>query len=192
MRTVRLALVLPVVQGLIVAIVLVWRDLAVQLVYQATFRISPHELRVDECVIMTDAILRGINAPAIFFELLALSVGLRDHPVFGVAIENLFYLVGVFVLWYFVGKTLDHRISPSSSKIRGTSPGRPWINLSLIGLGALLLSGSVQSYRAFAHYNYQRGWFISVAIGLIWGLVLVIFPGLSLTRWIRRGTTGSC
>jgi hypothetical protein len=137
---------------------------------------------------MADTVLSGINAPAISLQILALSIGLRGHPVFGVPIENLFYLIGVFVLWFFLGKALDHHTLPTNSNVRGISTVWICLNFSLVGLGALLLFGSVSSYPAFAHTHHfcWSCWAFSVAIGVAWGLGLVTLPGVDLVRGFRR------
>jgi|HubBroStandDraft_4_1064222.scaffolds.fasta_scaffold00804_6 hypothetical protein len=63
MRKVRFAVVLPVVQVFIAAILLVWTDLAIPIVYRYWWRFPRRELYIDACVIATNTVSHGINAP---------------------------------------------------------------------------------------------------------------------------------
>lgn len=79
MRRVRFAVVLPVVQVFIAAILLVWADLAIPIVYRYWWRFPRREVFIDACVIAVNTVSHGINAPALLFRGLAFSLRLQGH-----------------------------------------------------------------------------------------------------------------
>jgi hypothetical protein len=199
MREVRFAFVLPIVQVFIAAILLVWSDLAIPIVYRNWWRFPRREVFIDECVIATNTISHGINGPALLFRGLAVSLRLRGHPVWGVSVEDVFYLAGVVVLWYLAGRTLDRRrfrIKKSASRM---STGRVWFNLFLVFWGTLLFVGCFTSFYELTrasgvniHTFYFNSDIWALAFIFVWALILLILPGLNLAHWIqsRRVDTG--
>jgi hypothetical protein len=193
MRKVRFAVILPTAQVFVAAILLVWTDLAISIVYRYWWRFPRREVYIDACVIATNTVSHGINAPALLFRGLALSLRLQGHPVWGVGVEDVFYLAGVVVLWYLVGRTLDRRrlrITTSASRM---STGRVWFNLLLVLWGTLLFVGCFTSFYELTrasgvniHTFYFNSDIWALALTLVWALILMIFPGLNLAHWIRR------
>ena len=192
MRRVRFAVVLPVVQVFIAAILLVWADLAIPIVYRYWWRFPRREVFIDACVIAANTVSHGVNAPALLFRGLALSLRLQGHPVWGVGVEDVFYLAGVVVLWNLVGRTLDRRrfrITTSASRM---STGRVWFNLLLVFWGTFLFVVCFTSFYELTRasgvniHTFYFNWDIwYLALTLVWALILIIFPGLNLAHWIR-------
>jgi hypothetical protein len=192
MRRVRLAVVLPVVQVFIAAILLVWTDLAIPIVYRYWWRFPRREVYIDECVIATNTVSHGINAPALLFRGLALSLRWQGHPVWGVGVEDVFYLAGVVVLWYLAGRTLDRRRFRIKTSASRTATGRVWFNLLLVFWGTLLFVGCFTSFYELTRasgvniYTFYFNWNVwAIVLALVWALTLLIFPGLNLAHWIR-------
>ncbi len=197
MRRVRFAVVLPFVQVFIATILLVWTDLVIPIVYRNWWRFPRREVFIDEGVIATNTISHGINAPALLFRGLALSLRLQGHPVWGVGLEDVFYLAGVVVLWCLVGRTLDRRRFRIISSPSSMSKGRVWFNLLLVFWGTLLFVGCFTSFYELTrasgvniHTFYFNSNIWALAFILVWALILLIFPSLNLAHWIRSRGVG--
>src|SRR5215472_16355502 len=101
-RRLKLALVLPVAQVVITAILTLWADRVTWLLGNSN-RVPGPFTHLDLLVISLRLIWRGVNAPACPLCAANSNVG------------ELLYLAAVAVLWYSVGRFLDHR--------RGLQPG---------------------------------------------------------------------
>jgi hypothetical protein len=74
---------------------------------------TQRRMRYDTPYVSTPALLcAGINGPARFVALLSYFFYRYDHApptVFGLDLERTFFFLGVAVLWFLVGRTIDAR-----------------------------------------------------------------------------------
>jgi hypothetical protein len=127
----------------------------------------------------------GINAPATIFIGFARMFDRVDHPqptVFGLSLEFVFFLLGIGLLWYFVGKFLDQKLLPT---------GRPrvwsWNEFIFIGgalavYGLVLLSFGLQGLLTPWQWNNYWG---NAAHAVIWAQALLAIPAVKFVRQRR-------
>lgn len=132
MRKMKLSLVLPVSQALIAAALLKIGD-SVQPPHGAEFYVPTLRL-----------ICMGVNAPALLFRFLdpishGPEFGWFPRSVLGIDTNDFFFLIGVFVLWYFVGRAFDKRSVPLDPR-RHSRASRLIVFSLILALG-ILLSG---------------------------------------------------
>lgn len=137
-------------------------------------------------------ICKGINAPAALFSLGAYLLPLErldraPISIFGLGAHELFFLLGVILLWFFVGRAIDH------SMLRQGSVGpkrRGWISRSLIDVALMLLANllllvgvaPILDRRGFTN---PTGAVTAAFLWLAWFLVLFFVPGIDLVRGFR-------
>jgi hypothetical protein len=117
---------------------------------------------------------------------------LQGHPAWGVGVEDVFYLAGVVVLGYLVGRPVDRRRFLIKTSVSRMSTGRVWFNLLLVFWGTLLFVGCFTSFYELTRssgadiHTFYFNWDIwRLAFALVWALILIISPGLNLAHWIR-------
>ena len=179
MRKLRLALVLPITQFIVATILLHWG------------------VRVEFYAPTPRLICWGLNAPALLFT--SLDPG-RWGPTFawwpgsiiGVDMDDVFFLAGVIVVWYVVGRALDQRRTSVSAARRLGMVTTLIVQVLLLALGALLLVGGLWDLR---HWQFgvvgQPPW--RAVITLMWSAGLILLSGRGLVRAIfadRRRLTG--
>jgi hypothetical protein len=187
MRNVKFSFILPLVQ-LCVAISL----------FEWALRI-PGPLGLDTFYVPTPRLLCfGINAPAVLFRipiLLLMSVSERthsalEHPlaefsVLGLSASELSFLVGVVVLWFLVGRMLDHHSSSTFHERSRMTVFSVLLELLVMSMGVLLFVAAVHSFSDPWLYNNMIGNRAQGILFLAWSLVLVILPILNFVRAIR-------
>jgi hypothetical protein len=122
----------------------------------------------------------AISAPALIFKLLSLPFRWANYwpiEIGRVALDDLFFFLGVFVLWHLVGRALDQQISKKPRVSMGV--GNVLWELALVAFGVILFSAGIKRIPLTWPRTNQ-------ILFLAWGLVLVIFPGLKLLNAIRR------
>ena len=128
----------------------------------------------------------GINAPAIPFKALALLFPERtDQPApifFGFSPADGFFLAGVVVVWFLVGRALDRR---KSSKIAAVQAPSGAIALRLFLLlpviwGCALLHMGVRVLHSPGRWNNYLGNVVEGTLFIAWSLLLIIRPILKL------------
>jgi len=174
MRKLRLALVLPITQFVIATILLKWGDRTVppgKVMYVHTARL----------------ICWGLNAPALLFRFLnpigwgPMWDGL-PRSILGFDTDDLFFLLGVIVVWYFVGRALDRR--PASEKVapRGTvTVATLMVCFVVLALGGLLSFAGVHDLvhpSSNNPYHSVRG-----LLTLIWSVSLIFLSVRWLLGW---------
>jgi hypothetical protein len=166
MHKLKLAIFLPIIQFAI----------AVILLKQAG--------RPDFYVPTSKLICWGLNAPALLFRGQALwgpiSV-LVPGSIRGVDAGDLFFLLGVIVVWYLVGRALDRKRNLENE----CGPIRP---MAVVAHCFLLVVGGLLLYVGAAllgDVNYrgrpERG-----ILTLLWAVSLLFFSGRALMRSARR------
>ena len=187
MRKPKLALVLPIVQVGITAILTQWADRVSWILLSNSSRAPGRLVHLHLFMIELRVIWRGVNAPA--FPVGWLAELLPMYRILGFGVDDLFYLAGVFVLWYLVGRRLDRcRIETPPADPRTTSGKIPF-HLLIMALGMCLLFLSLLEFHreiSFARDYFIRFYDLAVCtLFLLWSLILLIFSGVSLTRGIR-------
>jgi hypothetical protein len=164
MRKLKLAVALPAVQAIVAA----------TLLYMAgPLRGPPVPTARLICV--------GLNAPAMFFSFVGVDT------IFGIDASDLFFLLGIIVVWYFVGRALDRRRVPRT--IRESTMVRAVTHSFLLAMGGLLLYIGLLNFRYPIFENLgrrpERG-----ILTLSWSCCLIFFSGKALLRMIHvRPTT---
>ncbi len=177
MLKLRLAIVLPIIQFVFAVILL-------QLEYQATVPMYVPTARL---------ICRGLNAPAALFNALdpiewGMAPSWLPHSVFGFDTGDLFFLAGVIVVWYLVGRALDQRRAFKAAGRRQVVTA--WIVYPLLlTLGGFLLFAGLQDFRLpqFSNLGYRPE---RAILTLIWAAGLIFVSGRGLAGAIRRRIRG--
>jgi hypothetical protein len=176
MHKLRLALVLPVIQFAIAAILLQWA-------YRAPIP------RGSEAYVPTVRLVcRGLNAPALLFRMLdpfRLGPPFDSGPrsMLGFDRDDLFFLVGVIVAWYLVGRALDHRRSSSIAARKRIANALIAYPL-LLALGVLLLFLGMHDVQNPGYENLDPPF--GAWLTLMWSASLIFLSGRGLVRAIRE------
>lgn len=191
MRKLRFTLLLPAIQLLGAVLLLEWgrRILGprgLDTVYVSTARLF--------CF--------GLNAPAILFTIpallptysstanpSALDYRILESSIFGFSVAELSFLVGVIVLWFLVGRTID--------RYRAFGVQQQWsktgisvvVRVFMIILGACFFVAAVQSFNDFGRYNNPTGNRVQATLFLVWSLVLTILSGSKLVNLFRKANS---
>jgi hypothetical protein len=127
----------------------------------------------------------GLSAPALLFRVQAswgpLST-LVPASMFGIPTSDLFFLVGVIVVWYLVGRAVDRRLWPKPA--RTTPTITVVVRCFLVAVGGLLSYAALEDFHDPTLSNIgrrpERG-----ILTLAWGAGLVIFAGRGIVMTIR-------
>jgi hypothetical protein len=187
-RKLSLALVLPIVQVAITAVLGVWADRVDWVLLANTSRAPGRFVYLDLSVIEARVIWRGINAPTFPF-CFATGVPL---PVLGMGVGEILYLVAVALQWYLVGSYFDQRRGLAVPGIPRAKTSRTTFRLLLVGWGTLLLVWNVSTIgNAFPVLFLGGRMFppdvvIVRTLFLLWSAILVVFPALKLAQDLRQ------
>jgi hypothetical protein len=179
MRKLRLALVLPIIQVAIAAILL-----------QAAYRTRLP--RGSDAIPDVRLICRGLNAPALVFRLPNLmapeATWIPKLPsVFGFDVDDVYFLVGVVVVWYLLGRALDQR--RSSRKEGGSKKATAFVVYPLLlALGGLLFYGGLKDFGNPRSPNLGSP--VGAFLTLMWSVGLIVLSGRRLVRAIRPAFRG--
>jgi hypothetical protein len=177
MHKVRLAVVLPVIQFSVATTLLQWG-------YRAP---APNGL--DDYVPAVHRICWGLNAPTLPFGVLDTVLwrywpasGWQGWSVLHLYPGDVFFLAGVVVVWYLVGRGLDRRrFSETPPKHRAAVAVAG--NLLLLALGGLLF------FKGLADLAQQRLGYLEHVGGLLtlaWSVSLIFLSGRGLAVTVRR------
>jgi hypothetical protein len=175
MRRFRLALVLPVIQFVIAAILLQWG-----------YR-TPVPRGSELYVPTVRLICRGLNAPALLFRFLnPISRGPEfdwiPRSVIGFDTDDIFFLFGVIIVWYIAGRALDQRGTSTTAERSGIAvvlvPG-----ILLLALGVLLSLVGLHDLGPSRPNN--PGPPIGAVLTLMWSVTLICLSGRRLVQAIR-------
>jgi hypothetical protein len=133
----------------------------------------------------------GINAPALVLKLLAFPFTRGDQvtppSISGYGLEELFFFLGVGILWFYVGKLLQ-RASERAPSAKHFGLRQALANLFFIALGVALLIEGIQGLRTPGKWNNYWGNIAESVLFLVWSLILLAFPGLQVAKGIRWRT----
>lgn len=146
----------------------------------------------DFYVPTTKLICQGLNAPALVTKFFGLVPGLfslvMDRRILGFGADDLFFLLGVAVTWYFVGRTLDRRFAPKKDRAPALTVSI-MVHCFLLALGVLLLCFGLSD---FQHPNFDNLGHrpMRAVLVLAWSASLIFFSVRGLVRAIRPATAG--
>ena len=170
MRTIKLAVVLPVLQFL----------LAAGLLEAAYAGRSPFPAHGDELYVPTSRLIcLGMNAPAWVFTILLSGLPLPDLKVFRLYTSDLEFLVFVAAVWFFVGNRLDKHFARSQVPLARTSV-KVLGSVLLMIFGVVLFVMALGSLRSPEQYNNVLGNVLEGILFLAWSFLLIIWPGRQL------------
>jgi hypothetical protein len=177
----KLALVLPIVQFAIAA----------PLLYLAGANRSP--------VPTTRLVCSGLNAPAVLFAKLiaAAGVALKWLPGlvylpgldYDVEISDIFILVGVILVWFLVGRSIDRQRGPNPEVKSRTATALLWYTF-LFATGGLLFFVGLLDFQQPNFDNLSHRLYRGI-LTLLWAVSLIFIASKGLTRTIRSRNTGS-
>jgi len=151
--------------------------------------LADRDKTTQDLYIPTSALVcTGINAPANLLRAVAWTIILQmpdRAPPRTYGLPRLFFLVGVGVTWYLVGRAADSRIC-GKTRVRATLTLRDvLVSAGLALLAVLLLVVSLQ--RLFSGYWRFRnaGEVSAVLLTLAWGLALTVVSIVRITKAVR-------
>jgi len=186
MRKLRLALILPILQ-LLIALALWPYPMG-----------SPKGLVASAPTIRT--ICLGMDAPALLFPAAVVNrwpvirwLPLKPYGLFFT--DELAFLFGVILLWGIVGLMLDQLKSATKSLHGRISIANLLINvtlnLALIYGGIRLFVAGLDWVFPIPQWGNRLGYFLGSIPLMAWAFALIIFPGLTLVKTIRRKYAGT-
>src|ERR1035438_5642080 len=132
----------------------------------------------------------GLTAPAMLFRALGLLLAScgptfpwLTQPILGFYTDDLFFLAGVVVVWYLVGRALDQRRTSQTVRERGRAMALIACSLLLTSGGLLLLLGL--DYLRNPRFNNPNSLVVAVPV-LVWSASLIFLSGRGLVRAIRQ------
>ncbi len=174
------ALVLPIVQVAITAVLGVWADRVDWILLANTSRAPGRFVHLDLLIIEARLIWRGINAPT--FPLCL--TGPSNRQILGVGVGEILYLAAVAILWYWVGRSFDQRKGLEVPASQGIKILKTVFCFLMMAWGLFLLFVSLWTLRAevsFARsYFFRLDGFVIAALFLAWSLILLILAGRRL------------
>lgn len=187
-RTLKFALVLPIVQVIITVALTLWAD-RVDWMRGDSNRVPGPYVHVHLMAIKARYIWSGINAPTFPF---CLVTGVWP-PVLHLAIGEILYLIAVALLWYRVGSYFDQRKSSAVPAIPRAGTGRKTLfRFLLVGWGIFLLFGNIWTIGDAFPVLFLGGRLfrpdvlIVRTLFLLWSVLLIAFPGRKLAQDLRR------
>jgi amino acid transporter len=179
MRKLRFAVILPVVQ-LIIAL--------------ALFKWGERQWEGKGLFVPTGRLLcHALNAPALLFlRLLDLFPDWSAPRICGFYFDEIFFLPGVAVVWYLVGRALDRRVTPhAQSQSRKTIP-KALFNLFLVVYGVYFFWTETVTW--FWHRNlliFRGAHAYDAALYWAWSVVLILAGAVNLVKAIRPRLSSS-
>lgn len=170
MQKLRFALLLPVIQAVVALGLIEWGEQ------------TPGPRGADSFVPTAWLVCRGLNAPALLFR--SLWAPTLDSPlrlIVGLDTSDFLFLLGVIVVWYFVGRALDQRSTLTPVGGRAVASAVT-VHLLLLALGGLLL------FVALHDFEYQVTSLAPVGAFLIllWSVSLLFLSGRGLLKAVRQ------
>jgi hypothetical protein len=184
-RKLRFALVLPIVQVAITAVLGVWADRVDWILLSNTSRAPGSFVHLDLAIIEGRLIWRGINAPTYPLCL----AGSSNRQLLGFGVDEILYLAAVVLLWYWVGRFFDRRrgVEATSDGIKKVKPVYYFFLLAWGNFLLLVSLWNVSTEVSFARsYFFRVDAFVVAAMYLAWSLILLTLAGRRLARGIPR------
>lgn len=139
-------------------------------------------------------ICKGISAPATLFaaglSLLPLErLNRTPTAIFGLGAQELIFLFGVIILWFFVGRAIDSTKRGQGSFGPKAGAAKSTIDIMLMLLATLVLMVGVTPILDTRGFTNPTGARAAAFLWLAWFLVLFFVPGIDLVRRFRaRGS----
>jgi len=103
----------------------------------------------------------------------------------GLAVDEWFFLVGVAVLWYLIGRWFDRRRTPESPpRSANFVTIELLLNLFIVALGGYLL---LETIRRPEQWGTSVGRIAQGLLFLVWSVILIFVPGRKLVRVSLEG-----
>lgn len=132
----------------------------------------------------------GINAPAVFFKLLIFPFTRGNQSsagsISGYGLEEIFFFLGVGILWFCVGRSIDMQALEKTPSKKLLTKGRVLADLLLMSIGVALFAEGFHGLRTPWKWNNYWGNAAESVLFLAWSFVLVVLPGQKLIKGIRR------
>jgi hypothetical protein len=171
----KLAVLLPITQLAIAASLLQW-----------SYRI-PHPQGVELYSPTPWLICFGLNAPALIFRAVSPAMWGEEYRWFPASIagfysDEFFFLVGVILVWYLVGRTLDRRSSPreNTNPTFTTAIGATL----LLALGGILFTSALHLFMFPGNDNPYHP--VRTCLTFAWAVVIIFVSGRRLVRQMPK------
>ncbi len=179
----RLSWILPLVQLPLAISLLAWGE-------HSAHSAEVIKKRYDTLYAATPTLICGaINAPARLIAVTSVFFDRFDRApptMVGFTLDYVFFMIGVLVLWYLVGRAFDNRqLSHNPRRAAWTATKLFFVGGPSALLGSLYFYGSLQGFRSPGRWNNQIGNIAQSVLLLIWSLVLLGLPVLKLTQRLR-------
>jgi hypothetical protein len=175
----RLSWILPLVQLPLAIFLLEWGEHSAQ-------SADVIRMRYDTLYFATPTLIcGGINAPARFLAATSRLFDRVDHAqptIAGLTLDYVFFMIGVLILWYLVGRALDNRQLGRSawSITKLLLAGGP-----LALLGSLFFYNGLQGFLTPSRWNNQIGNIAQSLLFMLWSLVFLAVPALKIAQRLR-------
>jgi hypothetical protein len=188
LRKPRLSLLLPIVQGVITAVLTIWADRVDWLLLGDGSRIPPPFVHLNLLVIDLRRIWRGVNGTTFPLNF----SGLSDLRILGLGVGEILYLAAVVLLWNLVGRFFDRRRGLEVSTVQSSQRGKTVLAVLTLGwgvflfiIGILLIPSAFPVTSAFGRIVRPT---VLIAYGLqvLWSLILIFLATRTLMPGIRR------
>jgi hypothetical protein len=171
----KFSIVLPVVQ-LILAIFLLEGGDRVRTRFDTLYYPTPQ------------LVCAGINAPATILIGVARLFDRIDHPqttILGLGLDEVFFFIGVLILWFLIGKALDQRRAPGEHPSKWTPMRLVLLGIPLELLGAILFYQGLRGFLTPGRWNNYFGNIVQSTLVLLWSLILIVSAALKFARQVR-------
>ena len=111
----------------------------------------------------------------------------RTRVIYGFSLEDIFFLAGVIVVWWLVGRAIDRRAFPKPESRSRTA--LTWHAL-LLALGGLLFYASLNDYMYPIFFSIPRLSYRGI-LTFVWACSLIYISGRGLARAIRPSSRES-
>ena len=187
-RKLKLSLLLPAVQVVTTGALIIWSDRVDWMLMGGNHRAPGPHVRVHLFVIFLRRIWSGVNAPTFPF-CFATGVPL---PLVGIGVGEMLYLLAVTLVWFCVGRCLDHKRGLEVHEIRAFNWRELLFRLLTVGWGMFLLLWNASTLDDAFPVLFLGGRLfrpevvIARTLFLLWSVFLVVVPGAKLTQEVRR------
>ena len=152
---------------------------------------GPEARKFDTVYVSTPVLVcEGINAPALVFKLLGILFPEKiDQPprelLPGLTPVTLFFLVGVAVLWFSVGRALENR-GPFTRPLAARTISSKLLFVLLVLWGCILLRQGLDVFQSLGTWNNRVGNIAEGFLFFVWSGILIVIPSLGLVRGFRK------
>jgi hypothetical protein len=137
----------------------------------------------------------GINAPATIFIGLSGLFDRVDHAsptILGLQLDEIFFFIGVLILWFVIGRALDQRWSPDEFPSKWTKFRLVLLGVPLELLGGFLFYQGLRGFLTPGRWNNYFGNIVQSTLVVVWSVILIVSPVLKFVRqvWIAKSVRG--